>query len=263
MGTKVILNNKHLPSKYQKYNLSVTINGISDSVYFLGEKYILKIFENADKTTVNNEQKLLLILDSLKVPKVIDHFHIANKESLIYSRIEGKSIKKPNLSHIKQLGEFLKKLHTLTKNRSLSNRKLFTKKNLKQLILNSQNKQLLKYFNSISIVLKNDGIIHGDLFYDNANFYKGTLSGVYDFSEACNGDFTFELAVVSISWCFDKKKLNEQKLDTLIKSYGLKINRAHFYEYIKYALLYYATTRYINNKNYNELLNKLDALYKR
>ena len=85
---------------------------------------------------------------------------------------------------------FLKRLHERTRGKSSKNRKLFTKKRLKKMVLKTENKNFLQMFNEINLELKNDGIIHGDLFFDNVKFLGDKLSGVYDFSEACEGDFT-------------------------------------------------------------------------
>jgi len=111
-----------------------------------------------------------------------------------------------------------------------------------------------------NIQLQNDGIIHGDLFLDNAKFEDDQLTGVYDFSEACNGDFLFDLAVVSLSWCFDKNKINKKKVNILINSYNDSIKYLQFIEYIKYALLYYATARYLNGNDHLSLCKKLEEI---
>ncbi|MGB5867144.1 MAG: phosphotransferase, partial [Arcobacteraceae bacterium] len=119
---------------------------------------------------------------------------------------------------------------------------------------------LTNYFKSMDITLQNDGVIHGDLFCDNAKFTDNKLSGVYDFVEASEGDFIFELAVVSISWCFDGDMLNKEKVETLLTNYKLEISFEAFKEYIKYAILYYATQRYLLKRNYQALLEKLESL---
>ncbi len=260
MGIITTITKDDLPLKYKSYQLSKTTDGVSASVYLLGIQYVLKIFENEIDNTIENEPILLSLLEDLKVPKIVDTLKIKNKDAIIFTQIEGESIKKPTLNHIKQIGVFLKKMHKKSKNKISKNRSIFEKSYLKEMIILSSNKTLLNYFNTIECELKNDGIIHGDLFCDNAKFKDEILTGVFDFSEACNGDFIFDLAVVAISWCFDGDNLNNEKLEILTSSYGLDIKYENFKEYIKYALVYYATTRYINNRDYGELLKKLENI---
>ncbi|MEA3497496.1 MAG: phosphotransferase [Campylobacterota bacterium] len=260
MGIKTTVTKKQLPKKYQKYNLIETKDGISDSVYLLDDIYVLKLFENQTEQQILSEEILLKDLKDLLVPKVVDILKIEDKYTIIYTQIDGISIKNTDLDHIKQIGYFLKELHNKTYNMNSININLFEKERLKELIINSKNKIFLDYFNSIKIELKNDGLIHGDIFPDNVKFRSNILSGVYDFSEACEGDFLFDLAVVAVSWCFDKEMLNNSKLDILLNSYGLDIDKVDFIEYMRYAILYYAVTRYINNHNYKELIEKLEYI---
>ena len=71
----------------------------------------------------------------------------------------------------------------------------------------------------MKINLNNDGIIHGDLFVDNAIFKDDKLTCVFDFSDSCNGDFLFDLAVVALSWCKDFIQVKQ-----LLKAYDESIN---------------------------------------
>jgi homoserine kinase type II len=246
-----------LPLKYRKYNLIETKDGISDTVYLLDDKFVLKVFENTTSEQIENEKNLLNKLTNINTCKILDTFKVNGKFAVIYSYISGQSINNANISHIKQIAIFLKDLHTQTQSLENTNIKLFKKDKLKTLILSTNNSQLIQYFDEINIELKNDGLIHGDIFLDNVKFIDEKLSGVYDFSEACEGDFLFDLAVVAISWCYDENELNYDKLSELLKSYNTNIEISIFIEYMKYALLYYATTRYIINKDYKSLLKKI------
>ncbi len=260
MGIKRIIDITQLPSKYHNFILTPTTDGVCDSVYLLDDKYVVKYFENSKNSLIDNEITLLNILSSIRVPKVLDRFIINNKEAVVYTQINGKSKYNPSLKNIKEIGEFLKLMHSKTKNLSNNNIKIFSKNIVLDMIIRSKHEPLLKYFNEIEIELKDDGIIHGDLFVDNAKFLNNKLTGVYDFSDACVGDFKFDLAVVAISWCYDEVNLNYQKLKTLLLSYKFQESYTEFKPYLQYALLYYATRRYINNRDYQELIDKFKLL---
>ena len=260
MGIKQTILKDQLPLKYQDYELIETKDGLTHSVYLLGSSYVLKIVEVDELDILLNEQKLLNNIFFLRVPKCTE---IVQKKEYIfafYTQINGESIYTPNTNHIKQIALFLKKFHSISQNIATSNSAIFTKGYLKSLILETKEKKLLKYFDSIECELNNDGIIHGDLFCDNVKFYENNLTGVYDFMQACSGDFRFELAVVALSWCFDNDSLNIHKVDVLLKNYEIEISLTLFKEYIKFALLYYITKRYLVKIEYKDLLFKMESL---
>lgn len=260
MGVKTQIFLEDIKPFFNASEISKSIDGVSDSVYFLDDRYILKIFEDMSPKSVNEEIMLLKNLESLRVSKVKSElFYIKNKPALIYDKIEGESLKKAGIVHIKQIARFLKKFHNITKKRKCGNEKLFEKSKLTSLIESTDSRELAGIYESIDIELNNDGVIHGDIFLDNVKFKDDVLSGVYDFSEACEGDFLFDLAVVAFSWCMDDK-INEEKLKSLLEAYGADVSKKKFCGYMKYALLYYATTRYLDNRDYKELLKKIENL---
>jgi len=252
---------KDLPKEYQKYNLIPTIDGLSQSVYLLDKRYVLKVFKTYTKEEFENEYSLLKLLNNLPIGKIKESFYINNNFSILYNQINGLSLRQIDINHIKQIAIFLRNMHQITINKYSSNKNLFSKNRLYEMVKETKNNQLLSFFNKINITLKNDGIIHGDLFLDNAKFKNNKLSGVFDFCEACNGDFLFDLAVVAISWCYDNNTLNMTKVKVLLNAYRSMISYKSFIPYISYALLYYTTSRYLNNRNYKELLVKLELIF--
>ncbi|MDB2405334.1 phosphotransferase [Arcobacteraceae bacterium] len=259
MGIKIRISKSQLPLKYQSYSLIETTDGVSDSVYLMGDKYVLKVFENSDYN-IESEKLLLNSIRQLRVTQLVESFYIDASLTVVYKQIAGVSLYKPKDMHIKQIALFLKDFHNLSRSITSSNEMIFANSYLKDKIDIANNAELKKHYNNLNIELKNDGVIHGDLFCDNAKFVDDKLSGVFDFSEACRGDFLFDLAVVALSWCFDDNTPNHSKLNTLLENYEATISIEQFYEYIKYALVYYATMRFINKRDYKSLLKRLENL---
>lgn len=253
MGVKRMITLEDLPRSLEVKTLTASTDGVMDSVYFLDDDRVLKIFENGDAESVEEELKLLAHCESLSVSKPEGEvFWVQDKPALIYRRCSGESLKCPDLDEIRQIGTFLRSFHCKTATRESANEPLFEKSRLERLIRESDMLVFDTLFKKIDLVLRNDGIIHGDLFVDNALFEKGKLSCVIDFSQACNGDFLFDLAVADLSWCN-----SYEKTAILLESYGATLTSEEFRPYREYATLFYCVNRYLNGGNYHELLEKL------
>jgi homoserine kinase type II len=158
----------------------------------------------------------------------------------------------------------MRRFHAQTAGLTSTKTPLFEASRLQALIHQTQYLPFQRIFDSIELQLSCDGVIHGDLFLDNVLFDNGELSGVFDFIEACEGDFLFDLAVVAASWCLDEEDAFA-RISLLLTHYNPDVSFENFVPYIKYALLYYSTTRYLNHRDYQSLLTKitlLDTLYK-
>lgn len=253
MGVKTVITLEDLPHSLRIKTLKASTDGVMDSVYFLDDAQVLKIFENANEDIVTEELKLLAHCGSLPIARAAGGvLCIRNKPALIYHRCHGKSLKNADIEDIQQIGAFLKALHTHTTALQSTNTKLFEKSRLEEMIRESDMALFETLFKRIDLTLRDDGIIHGDLFMDNALFNEGSLSCVIDFTQACNGDFLFDLAVVDLSWCD-----NESKTEALLESYGATLSTEEFQAYREYATLFYCVNRFLNGGNYQELLERL------
>ncbi|HEY0327702.1 MAG TPA: homoserine kinase [Rhodopseudomonas sp.] len=66
-----------------------------------------------------------------------------------------------------------------------------------------------------------DGVIHGDLFPDNAFFLGDTLSGIIDFPFACNDILAYDVAICLNAWCFEPDhSFNVTKARAFLGGYG-------------------------------------------
>lgn len=248
-----------LPQKYQHLPLIKAEDGTQNSVYLLGDKYALKLYD-APYQKREEEIALLHHLRTLPVARYVEDCTIKGFVGFFYEQIGGESILHPEMHHIEKIGYFLKALHQRTAHLTSRNKNIFDAKKLKKLLKKKGFSRFENYLSRIDIELQNNGIIHGDLFVDNVKWHHDTLSGVYDFSEACCGDFIFDVAVVAVSWCFESDAPNYEKIERLCSSYGLVMPLQKFKEYMKYALLYYAVKRYCEGRGYEELLVRLEKL---
>lgn len=259
MGVKTVLTLMELPKHFSCTTLVPTSHGVSDTVY-ITDKGVLKVFETASIEAVYEERDLLNKLKPLPIPAPLGEvFTLRGKPSALYETLRGESLKRPDARHILQIARFMRDFHTLSAGKKSSNVPLFEPSRLEAMIKQSGSPELLRFFGSIDLRMSNDGVIHGDLFLDNALFEEDRLTGVFDFIEACEGDFLFDLAVVAASWCLEElPSLGHVTL--LLKHYGTDTGLDDFLPYMRYALLYYATTRYSSGRDYRNLLEKIYAL---
>ncbi len=88
------------------------------------------------------------------------------------------------------------------------------------------------------------GVIHGDLFHDNALFYNDAsnqngerLSGVIDLYNACTGYLLYDLAIVANDWCVtDSGYFDQQRLAALLSGYA-KVRPFEAGEYAAWPIL--------------------------
>ncbi|WP_428026661.1 phosphotransferase [Arcobacter sp.] len=253
MGVKTKIFYEDIKPFFDIKTLEETNNGESHTVYILDDEYILKIYEEENIFNIDAEIKLLNYTSSLCVPKIIKNdIFIKGKRGLLFSKAKGESVKEfVKSTHLEQIAQFLKSFHKITKDKKHDNLSSFGKSELKALIKKTGNQVFEKEFDSLNIELKNDGIIHGDLFLDNATFCEDKLTCVFDFSDACEGDFIFDLSVVALSWCSNKSDVL-----VLLDAYDKSISLEEFIPYLRYASLYYCVKRHLANRDYDNIIFK-------
>ena len=66
-----------------------------------------------------------------------------------------------------------------------------------------------------------DGVIHADLFPDNVFFLGERLSGIIDFTFACNDMLAYDVAICLNAWCFETDySFNVTKARAFLNAYG-------------------------------------------
>jgi homoserine kinase type II len=65
------------------------------------------------------------------------------------------------------------------------------------------------------------GVIHADLFPDNVFFLGEALSGIIDFTFACNDNLAYDVAICLNAWCFEADhSFNVTKARAFLSAYG-------------------------------------------
>ena len=83
----------------------------------------------------------------------------------------------------------------------------------------------LAYQNNIDYSVLPTGVVHADLFCDNAMFNGDVLTGIIDLYYACNAPLLYDLAVMVNDWCRihsdnpEKIEFDQERLDEMISAY--------------------------------------------
>jgi len=160
---------------------------------------------------------------------------LCGRPAAIITFLEGIWPRRPNAAHCAGVGEALAKMHlagrdfAMTRANALSIsgwRPLFDRAadradgvqpGLRDLIARE-----LDYFES-GVWPKNLplGVIHADLFPDNVFFLGQVLSGIIDFTFACNDLFAYDIAICLNAWCFESDhSFNVTKARAFLSAYG-------------------------------------------
>lgn len=220
-------------------------DGIENSNYQIETStgnYILTIFEhyNARELTYFLELMHFLRSHGMTVPEPVAGSEQQllsawqTKPVVVFKQLPGKSILHPKVSHCRQIGTALALLHTAGQQFPLhrANPWGFSQvQGIGQTQLSSLTKddallladELAFQYEHIDHSLCK-GLIHADLFRDNALFdgqsHKEQLSGLVDFYSACHAPLLLDLAICVNDWCCTNHyALDLHKVQALLNAY--------------------------------------------
>jgi homoserine kinase type II len=136
---------------------------------------------------------------------------LKRKPAALVKRLSGKSIKQPEPEQCFQIGQVLAKLHI--EGQQFSMRRTNprglewaqeTAENIAHMLSAEDRRLLDKELEFQSNLTTNNlpgGVIHADLFRDNALYSDGNLTGIIDFYYACDGNLLYDLAITVNDWC--------------------------------------------------------------
>ena len=220
-------------------------DGVENTNYFLrtnlDTEYVLTVVES----TRHHNDLMVQVLDvahrhDLPVAPVLAskegprEVYRLGKPMLLSTRLPGRHINETNEKQCNAIGKFLAMLHLNTKELGREAhqypRDLAWLNHHAALLQQSQSpghqRQLEKALEGITIGLEQPaietlptGIIHGDLFRDNALFDDGELSGVVDFHHTSHHYWIYDVAVAINDWCTTKQLLDANRAAALVDGY--------------------------------------------
>jgi homoserine kinase type II len=197
--------------------------GIENTNYFLNTtsgEFVLTIFEVTSVVDLDFFLALMLHLAEHDIAsakpirdrggKLVSVLH--GKPAALVQRLPGSSVQLPQMTHCAKIGTALARMHLAVADfplqRSSERGQAWRRGTVAQL----KSQPLDLPYTELDAVLAEpefahiqalpNGVIHADLFRDNALFHAGGLSGIIDFYYAHNGAFIYDLAVAVADWCF-------------------------------------------------------------
>lgn len=216
-------------------------SGIENTNYFvtttLGE-FVLTLFEQHEAEDLPFFLELMAYLAEHGIPSAhpLPDEHnrylttLNHRPTAIVQRLQGRDVKIPTLEQCWAVGYTLGQFHTISPyfpyyraNDRGPNWWFKTAKRVSP-FLSDEDAFLLKkeliYQSTHRYLNLPKGVIHADLFRDNALFEGNQLTGVIDFYYACNDVLLFDLATTVNDWCsLADGQLHEERLIELLDGY--------------------------------------------
>lgn len=158
---------------------------------------------------------------------------LAGKPSAIVTFLDGFSVRKARVSHCRQVGEVLARLHLAAADFTGHRPNALTVGNWRPLYERSAERAhevepglaafIARELDFLEANWPADlpaGVIHADLFRDNVFFLRDELSGVIDFYFACNDLLAYDVAICVNAWCFEPDwSFNVTKARAMLEGY--------------------------------------------
>ncbi|WP_069470167.1 homoserine kinase [Candidatus Marithrix sp. Canyon 246] len=215
--------------------------GIENTNYFVSTssgEFVLTLFEGLTAEELPYFLKLMAYLAEHNIPSahpIADKNgeylrQLKGKPAALVERLSGTDVKEPNIIQCQQIGKALGNLHLISPNFPdyRSNKRgsdwwKITAERVLPLMTTADAKLLkaeLEFQGNYQLVDLPTGVIHADLFRDNALFEGNKLSGIIDFYYACNDILIYDLAVTVNDWCVQADgSLDTKRVDALVESY--------------------------------------------
>ncbi|MDB5611313.1 MAG: homoserine kinase [Bradyrhizobium sp.] len=160
---------------------------------------------------------------------------LAGRPAAIINFLEGVWPRKPNVAHCAGVGQALAKMHLAGRDFSISRANALSVSGWRPLFeqaaprADEVQRGLRAFIGTELDYLEGNiwpknlpqGVIHADLFPDNVFFLGDKVSGIIDFTFACNDMFAYDVAICLNAWCFESDcSFNVTKARAFLNAYG-------------------------------------------
>ncbi len=247
MSVYTVINEQELKAFLTDYNLGelVTFEGISAGIentnYFVDTtegRFVLTIFEHHSFEELPYFLNIMAFMAEHQIPTAHPEPTISNgylkqlkgKPAALVERLNGRGVEIPTVNQCAVMGEQLAKFHLAgqeCEDFRNNDRGLDWMQATYQLIqshLPADEQQMIEnelaYQAEVCWKALPTGVIHADLFCDNALFNGDQLSGIIDLYYACNGAFLYDLAVMVNDWCrLENLSFDTEKMAQMLSHY--------------------------------------------
>jgi homoserine kinase type II len=160
---------------------------------------------------------------------------LAGRPAAIINFLEGIWPRKPNPVHCAGVGQALAKMHLAGRDFAMSRANALSVSGWRPLFDSAASRAdelqhgLREFIAAELDYLESNiwpedlpqGVIHADLFPDNVFFLGDRLSGIIDFTFACNDILAYDVAICLNAWCFESDhSFNVTKARAFLNAYG-------------------------------------------
>ncbi len=215
--------------------------GIENTNYFVttsSGEFVLTLFEGLTAEELPYFLKLMAYIAEHNIPSahpIADNNgeylrQLKGKPAALVERLSGTDVKQPNIIQCQEIGKALANLHLISPdfphNRPNGRGPHWWKITAERVLplMTTADAELLEaeleFQHNYQLVNLPTGVIHADLFRDNALFEGNKLSGIIDFYYACNDILIYDLAVTVNDWCVQSDgSLDTKRVNALLESY--------------------------------------------
>ncbi len=216
-------------------------DGIENTNYFVDTergRYVLTLFEWLPERDLPYFLELMAFLAEHGIPcahPVADRAgrylrRLKGKPAALVQRLEGRSVRAPGAGHCRAIGEALARMHVagrgFPRERANDRGPRWWRETAARLRphLAAEDRELLEAELAFQARHRHDalprGVVHADLFRDNALFVGERLTGIIDFYYACNDVLLYDVAVTVNDWCSDDAgRLEPERTRALVGAY--------------------------------------------